>query len=348
MQSTLDVIVTSLHRNYTGVSATAAAVVRKQAKRYRMLLAGRPLPGCVPPVSLRQAFRCSRNPAQGHRYVLWHVRRNNEIRAALLARDLLRLPIRIVFTSAAQRRHSAVPRWLISQVDAVIATTEAAASLVPNVHAVVNHGVDTDRFFPAEDRFTAWELGGYPGRFGIATIGRVRPEKGTDLFVEAMIRLLPHYPDATALIVGKVTASQRSFQGELKRQIDAAGLTKRIIFTGEIASGQLPHLVRSLSLLVAAARYEGYGMTPLEAMASGAPVIASDTGFFPEFIGANEAGFLVDQLNSVQISLLARRLIDNPVEMHHKSVRARQRAVNLFDLKFEVEGIHRVYRDLWE
>ena len=347
MRSALDVIVTNLHRNYTGVSATAAAVVRRQAKRYRMLLAGRPLPGCATPVSLWQAFKCSRNSAQGHRYVLWHVRRNNEIRAALVARDVLRLPIRIIFTSAAQRRHSAVPRWLISQADAVIATTEEAAEFVPNVHAIVHHGVDAERFRPAEDRAAAWKLGHYPGKFGIATIGRVRPEKGTDLFVEAMIRLLPHYPEATALIIGKVTATQRNFQWELKRQIDAAGLTKRIIFTGEIAAGQLPQLVRSLSLLVAVARYEGYGMTPLEAMASGVPVIASETGFFPAFIGANEAGFLVDQFETGQIISSVRSLIDNPSAMHRMSRRARQRAINLFGLEAEVEGIHRVYEELW-
>ncbi len=312
-----------------------------------MLLAGRALPGCMPSVPLGRALRRSRSPAPGHKFVLWHVRRNNEMRAALLARDILKLPVRIVFTSAARRRHSAVPRWLIGQADAVIATTAEAAAFVPNVHAVVHHGVDAERFRPAADRADAWKLGQYPGKFGIATIGRVRPEKGTDLFVEAMIRLLPHYPDATALIIGKVTATQRSFQGELKRQIDAAGLTKRIIFTGEIASGQLPQLVRSLSLLVAVARYEGYGMTPLEAMASGVPVVASDTGFFPAFIGANEAGFLVGQSDTSQIISSARNMFDNPGEMHRMSIRARQRAINLFGLEAEIEGIHRVYKELW-
>lgn len=347
MRSGIDLVVTNLHRNYTGVSATAAGVVKGQAGRYRMLLAGRALPSCMPPVPLRRALRRSRSPAPGHKYVLWHVRRNNEIRAALLARDILKLPVRIVFTSAARRRHSAVPRWLISQADAVIATTEKAAAFVPNVHAVVHHGVDAERFRPAEDRAAAWKLGQYPGKFGIATIGRVRPEKGTDLFVEAMIRLLPHYPEATALIIGKVTATQRSFQGELKRQIDAAGLTKRIIFTGEIAAGQLPQLVRSLSLLVAAARYEGYGMTPLEAMASGVPVIASDTDFFPAFIGVNEAGILVDRLDAGQILSSARSMIDNPGEMERMSSRARQRAISLFGLESEIDGIHRVYEKLW-
>lgn len=347
MQSALDVVVTNLHRNYTGVSATAAAVVRRQAKRYHMLLAGRPLPGCVTPVSLRQAFRCSRNPTQGHRYVLWHVRRNKEIRAALVARDVLRLPIRIVFTSAAQRRHSAIPRWLISQVDAVIAATDEAASFVPNVHAVVHHGVDTDRFCPAEDRPTAWELGDYPGRFGIATIGRVRPEKGTDLFVEAMIQLLPHYPDATALIIGKIATTQRSFWIKLQQQIDGAGLSNRIIFAGEVGPNHLPRLVRSLSLLVATPRYEGYGMTPLEAMASGVPVIATDTGNFSSFVGANEAGIIVRSQDPAQIYSEAQKLIDNPVEMNYKSVRARQRAVGLFGIEAETNGIHSVYENLW-
>ena len=343
----IDLVVTNLHRNFTGVSATAAAVIRSQAKRYRMLLAGRALPGCVTPVSLRQAFRCSRIPAPGHRYVLWHVRRNNEIWAALLARDILRLPIRIVFTSAAQRRHSVVPRWLISRADAVIATTDAAALPIPNVHAVVRHGVDSDLFCPAEDRHKAWECGKYPGKFGIATIGRVRPEKGTDLFVEAMIRLLPLYPEATALIVGKITATQRRFKAELLRQIDKAGLSKRIVFTGEMSSDQLPRLVRSLSLLIASPRYEGYGMAPLEAMASGVPVVATDTGFFSTFIGDNEAGILVRELDPEKLFLSAQSLIDNPVHMQQKSKQARIRAVTLFGLESEVEGIHRVYEDLW-
>ena len=77
------------------------------------------------------------------------MRRNTEMRAALWARDVLRLPVKIVFTSAAIRRHSAFPRWLISRMDAVIATTEAAASFVPHVRGIVPHGVDTERFFPA-------------------------------------------------------------------------------------------------------------------------------------------------------------------------------------------------------
>ncbi len=152
--------VTNFNKNFTGVSATTANVVRVQAKRYDVSLVGHPLPGCPPPVSLHDARSASRQGA------IWHVRRNTEMRAALWTRDVLRLPIKIVFTSAAQRRHSAFPRWLISRMDAVIATTDKAAGFVPHVRAVVPHGVDTGLFQPAKNRAQAWAALGYGGPDG--------------------------------------------------------------------------------------------------------------------------------------------------------------------------------------
>ena len=347
MTNGVDLIVTNLHRNFTGVTATTAAVARKQEQKYRMFVAGRALPDCQREISLRQALSRSRTPTPGHRYVLWHVRRNNEMRAALFARDVLRLPIRTVFTSAAQRRHSAVPRWLISRMDAVIATTDAAASFVPKVHAVVRHGVDTDRFYPAENRQLAWKNLGYPGIFGVATIGRVRPEKGTDVFVDSMIQVLPQHPEVTALIIGKVSPSQRPYQRELRRRIAAASLTHRILFTGEVFWTHLPELMRSLSLLITSPRYEGYGLTPLEAMASGAPVVATDRGNFSAFIGNNEAGTLVAEPDPSKIADTVSNLFSNPEAIKQKSLVARSRTLNLFDLSSEVDGIHKVYEELW-
>lgn len=343
----LDLIVTNMHRNFTGVTATAAAVARKQEQRYRMYIAGRELTGCQSAISLRRAILCSRKPTPGHRYVLWHVRRNNEMRAALFARDVLRLPIRTVFTSAAQRRHSFVPRRLITRMDAVIATTATAASFVPNVHAIVPHGVDSDRFHPAESRRLTWQKLGYPGKVGIATIGRIRPEKGTDVFVDSMIQLLPRFPDVTALIIGKVSPSQRRYRHMLSKRIAAANLTQRIVFAGEIDWTKLPDVMRGLSLLVAPARYEGYGLTPLEAMASAVPVVATGQGHFSALIGNNEAGTLVDGPDAVHVANAVSDLIGSPAELNGKSKQARERALKLFGVNAEVEGIHRVYQELW-
>lgn len=151
------VFVTNFNRYFTGVSATAAAVLRVQQQSGDVQLVGRPLPGCAEPVGWRQAVRMSRQDTTKP-FQIWHVRRNSEMQAALWARDVLRAPIRIVFTSAAQRRHSAWPRPLISRMDAVIATTDAASSFVNNVWSVVPHGVDTTMFAPPRDRAAAWKL----------------------------------------------------------------------------------------------------------------------------------------------------------------------------------------------
>lgn len=348
MPNDFELIVTNMHRDFTGVSATVSAVVRKQATLSKVQLVGQSLPGCPRPITYREAVKLTRQRLSDGARVIWHVRRNNEMRAALWVRDGLRLPIRIVFTSAAQRRHSPFPRWLISRMDGIIATTQAAASFLPKVSATVHHGVDAELFHPADDPAAEWNKNSWPGDMGVATIGRIRPEKGTDLFVDAMIGLLPDIPDATALIIGKAKREHRAFEADLRARIATAGLSERIIFVGEIASEQMPALVRSLSLLVATPRYEGYGLTPLEAMASGVPIVATNTGFFSSFIGDNEAGTLVEQPDPADIASAAQTLLQNPLEQALKSSSARNRAISNFGIDKEVAGIQQVYEALWD
>lgn len=339
------VFVTNFNRNFTGVSATAAGVVRAQGSD--VVLVGQPLPGCPAPITLQEARRRSRVPPDGKPFSIWHVRRNPEMRVAIWARDVLRLPIRIVFTSAAQRLHSAIPRWLISRMDAVIATTEAAARYVPHVKAVVPHGVDTTRFHPAEDRPTAWASTGFPGRRGIATIGRIRPEKGTDLFVDAMISVLPNHPDTSALVIGRAGRGDQAFLDGLKSKVEQAGLRDRIVFAGEIEPEKLPSLVRALSLLVPLPRYEGYGMTPLEAMASGVPFVATDTGYFDAFSDGGRAGLVVPLEDVSAAAEGVDALLYDPTRLDQMSNHAVQIARSRHSIETEVAGIQDVYEQLW-
>ena len=343
----LPVFVLNMHRNFTGVSATAAAVVRQQLRHYDVKLVGGPLPGCPDPVSWSRALMLSRTPPPGRPFHIWHVRRNPEMHAGIFARDVLRLPIRLVFTSAAQRRHSLIPRWLISRMDAIIATTDEAARYVGNVRAVVPHGVDVERFHPATSRTKAWAASGYPGTTGIATSGRIREEKGTDRFVTAMIAALPHLPGHTALVIGKAAPEHRGFLTRLHQQVAAAGLSERILFPGEIDAEAMPSLVRSLSLLVALPRYEGYGVTPLEAMASGVPFVASDAGWFEAFSDGGTAGLVVPD-GAPQVA--ADRILDilgDTVRHQKMASTARTTAVDRFSVAIEAGAINKVYEDLW-
>src|SRR5207253_542562 len=90
-------------------------------------------------------------------------------------------------------------------------------------------GVDTDAYAPPSDRAAAFAEAKLPGRYAIGCFGRVRAQKGTDVFVEAMCRLLPRYPDFTAVIVGAVVPEQQDFAHGLKQQIAAPGDVEALV-----------------------------------------------------------------------------------------------------------------------
>ncbi len=339
-----EVLVTNFNRNFTGVSATLAAVLPLLASRYRVWLVGQPAAGIIPQGRLA-ALRVSRRPPAGRPFRIWHVRRNSEMIAALYARDVLRRPVRIVFTSAAIRYHSPLPRRLIAGMDAVIATSDAAASFVPHVAAVAPHGIDLARFAPPQDRAAAWQATGLPGRFGVGIVGRVRPEKGTDLFVAAMLRLLPAAPDWTAIIVGAARPADTAFQRDLQAKVAAAGLGDRIRFVGEVPAADMPAWYRRLTLVVAAARYEGYGMTVLEAMASGAAVVATRTGAFASMVAA-ETGALAPVGDAAALADAIAPFLADPA-MAGRFGAAGARRAESFGVEREAEAIAAVYERVW-
>lgn len=337
-----ELYVTNFNRNFTGVSATIAGLV--PAQDFDLRLVGEPLPGCPDPISRSVAARLSQRRPDDRPFAIWHVRRNTEMRAGIWLRDVLRRPIKLVFTSAAQRRHSALPRWLIAKMDAVIATTELAAGFVPNVRAVVPHGVDTARFSPAANRDAVWSKLGYGGARGVAAVGRIRPEKGTDRFVDAMLHVLPKQQDVTALVIGRAGTSDQAFLDGLKAKVVKAGLEDRLLFVGEIDGDAMPEVMRGLSLLCPLPRYEGYGMTPLEAMASGVPFVGTDVGYFRQFSYQGQAGVIVEP---DEAGPTIEALLNDRNRFEAASIAARRIACEHYGIESEAAGIARVYDELW-
>ena len=66
----------------------------------------------------------------------------------VLLRDVLRAPLKLVFTSAAQRNHKPLTKWLIRRMDAVIATNPISAGYLEVPHTVIMHGVNLEEFHP--------------------------------------------------------------------------------------------------------------------------------------------------------------------------------------------------------
>ncbi len=344
---TPEVLVTNFHPRFTGVSATADAVLSGLHRYFRTVLVGRPLPSQPDAVGLAQALRWARRPPENRPFTIWHVRRNLEMAFAIFARDYLRLPIRTVFTSAAQRYHSVVPRALIARMDAVVATTMQASTYVPRLAAVIPHGVDTARFSPAVDRNDSWSKLNLPGKYGIGIVGRIRREKGTDSFVEAMCRVLPERTDFTAVIVGRAMPADAPFENALKRILEERGLKDRVCFLGEQARERVPEILRSLSLLVASPRYEGFGMTPLEAMASAVPVVATKTGVFRDIIEDGKTGYVVALEDTNALSEAILKITENVPLLHQMGCSARAVAEERLSLENEVRGYAQVFERLW-
>src|SRR5665213_168346 len=226
----LQLIVPNLHRRYSGVTATNRMVAPRLAKMFRAAWFGPDAPEGIARLKRADLARLWRRRTP----LIWHARRNNEMIAGVLLRSL-GWPLNLIFTSAAQRHHSWITRWLIRRMDAIIATSDVSASFLKRTATVIPHGVDTDRYAPPADRAAAFAETKLPGRYAIGCFGRVRAQKGTDVFVEAMCRLLPRYPDFTAVIVGAVTVEQGEFATELRKRIEAASLQSRIVITGELA-----------------------------------------------------------------------------------------------------------------
>jgi mannosyltransferase len=343
-----DVIVFNLKQRYTGVSATINALVPLQLAQWRLGYCGTTMSNGVSGLSVRQALSLSRRPPAGRAFRIWHVRRDPEMMLGLFARDILRLPIRLVFTSAAQHRHGWFPRWLISRMDAVISTTDKAASFVPNTTAVVAHGIDLSRFSAPDDKGRVDVGFGSPETIAVGNFGRVRPDKGSDVFVDAMIEALPQLPGVSAFLAGLAQPKHQAFQAELQRRIDAAGLTDRIRFVGEIPAGEVSRWYQRCLVVVACPRYEPFGLTPFEAAACGCALVCSRTGAFEQLVQPGIHGALVNTGDARGLASALLDVLSDPTRARAMGQAACVRVGEHFSLQREAEGIRRVYQQLFD
>jgi alpha-1,3-rhamnosyl/mannosyltransferase len=114
-----------------------------------------------------------------------------------------------------------------------------------------------------------------------------------------------------------------------------------VVLTGFVAQGDLPALYSGARMFVYPSIYEGFGLPPLEAMACGTPVIASNRASLPEVVG--EAGLLVEPLDDEAITRHMRLLLEDDA-MHAQLAQAgRERAASFTWRRFALQTLD-VYR----
>lgn len=334
------VIAPNLKRRLSGVTATIARLVPLQAREIAIRATGPGLPPGTPHLPL---WRVALLPARTPR--VWHARRNTEMLAGLAIRQLLRKRFRLLFTSASQRRHSRYTRWLIARMDRVIATSAKGAAYLDRPVEVVHHGIDTNAFRPGNRAEAREQLGLPDGRL-VGCFGRIRHQKGTDLFVDAMLAILERHPDVHAVILGRATASHRDFEVDLRGRVAQAKATSRIHFAGEVPVDAIAQWYRALDLFVAPQRWEGFGLTPLEAMACGVPVLATRVGAFEELVADDATGRLLPRDDLPALITALNDALSDEGRLAEWGRAARAHVEARFTLEAEAARLNAIYREM--
>jgi glycosyltransferase involved in cell wall biosynthesis len=151
---------------------------------------------------------------------------------------------------------------------------------------VVPCGVDLDLFTPTDRKAG----GDRPPRLLI--LGRLVPRKGVAEAIAALARV----PHAELVVVGGPAPDQLAADPESRRLLALAtdhGVSERVRLLGRLPHAGLPEIMRSCDLLLAVPWYEPFGITPLEAMAAGLPVVATAVGGLRDTVLDGVTGRLV-------------------------------------------------------
>ena len=113
----------------------------------------------------------------------------------------------------------------------------------------------------------------------VTYVGQVSDRKNVAILVEALARLGDERPDLV------VAGPERQGAAKVRALVDARGLSSSVRFAGFVPDGDLPALLAGARALLLPSRGEGFGLTPLEAMAVGVPAVVADTAALPDSVG---------------------------------------------------------------
>ena len=164
--------------------------------------------------------------------------------------------------------------------------------------AVIPCGFDPGRFFPISKPLARAALGLRPRERIVLQLGRMVPRKGVDTTIRGFARLVRDHGIAARLLVvgGDAEEPDPERTPELGRLMGIAceeGVADRVLFCGRRSRDELPKYYSAADVFVSTPWYEPFGITPVEAMASGTPVIGSNVGGIKFTVRDGETGYLV-------------------------------------------------------
>lgn len=244
-----------------------------------------------------------------------------------------------------RRGHLITDRFLRRWTDAVICCSDyqrEVATVQEHLRAgdavVINNGVDPRRFQVARDADLARELRLDLDRPIVGTVGRMIDAKGHQHLIQAIPSVLVKRPDTQFLFVG---------DGPLREGLWAqlpSWAQSQVRFAG--ARPEIPQLLALMTVFAFPSISEGFPIAPLEAMASGLPVVASDIRPLRDIVVSGETGYVVPVRDSDALARAILMLVMDPALHRTFSDKARERVHAHFSAAQMVRATERVYERL--
>ena len=184
--------------------------------------------------------------------------------------------------------------------------------------AVVYQGVDHSVFRPVDKRMFDFRY--------VLYVGTEQPRKNVPTLLEAFARVKadPRFSDVKLVKVGRPGGSEGRFRERTLAALAALELDDDVVFAGRVPEEHLPAFYSGAECLVLASLYEGFGLTPVEAMACGCPAIVSNVSALPEVTGG--AALLVDPKDCAALASAIETVLSDPPTRKELRERGLERA----------------------
>lgn len=203
-------------------------------------------------------------------------------------------------------RRITVESGIVRFADALIAATPAEKEQLIQLYdaapariRVISPGVDTERFHPIPAAHAKEQIAVCPDRRVILFVGRIEPLKGIDNLLRAIVQVVEEREDLreglyVPIIGGDPNRVREDDEmARLQELEEELGIGDVVIFLGSKDQDTLQYYYSAAEMVVMPSDYESFGMVALEAMACGAPVIASDVGGLAFLVKDGRTGYRV-------------------------------------------------------
>jgi glycogen(starch) synthase len=204
-----------------------------------------------------------------------------------------------------------IEKWVTNRADAVIACSSYMREHISDIYAleeedveVIPNGIDPADLRPVADLDELRANFARPDEQLVLLVGRLVYEKGFQIALEALPKMIEEVPGLKFVVAGSGTHEQ-----ELKDQAAELGLMEHGTFVGWIGDDVLHSLYKIADLTIVPSIYEPFGLVALEAMASGCPCIVADTGGLREVVPNEKVGLRFTSRDPASLADMAARVL---------------------------------------